>query len=107
LHEEGFSVLKAIGGAARIDDGPWELHWRIAVYAPGPYERAMKMLNFPNRPKIAFAPDPWVPKDVTSFLSFSWDMQDVLTSFGLVVDQITGKKGDFEAIIKAMKNDPD
>ncbi|HLW67249.1 MAG TPA: hypothetical protein VKS79_18185 [Gemmataceae bacterium] len=106
LQEEGFTGLKALGGAIRLDDGPWEMHVRAAIYAPPPFEKAMKMMNYPNRPRTAFAPPPWVPKDVNNFTSFSWGMRDVLDSVGIVSDRITGKPGDFAAVLKTYKDDP-
>jgi len=106
LHEECLAGLKAMGGAARLDDGPWEAHVRMAICAPGPLGNAMQMMNFPNQPQSRFAPEPWVPKDAVSYWSFSWDMKDFLTSFGIVFDRITGKKGNLEAIIKDYKDAP-
>src|SRR5262249_29078491 len=104
LKDLGFSGVIGIGGATRLGGDPLAMHSRIFIHAPKP-ERAMKMLNFPNEP--ALAPADWVPADVAGCQTFQWDMRDVLSSIGLMFDRVTGKEGDFRAIVRALKEDPD
>src|SRR5207237_3352202 len=59
LSEEGFSAVQAIGGAGRLDDGPFDQLSRVAVYAPPPHTRALAALNFPNQ--ALPGPAAWVP----------------------------------------------
>ncbi len=103
LSEEGFSGVKALGGVARFGDAPFDQLSRIAILAPPPFVRAAAMLNFPNRPLDG--PPPWVPSDVSRCLTFHWDMRDLITSAGFLVDRQTGKPGDFVAVVDALRDD--
>jgi hypothetical protein len=103
LREEGFDGIKALGGASRFDDGPFDQLSRISVVAPTPHRRAMAMLNFPNT-TLAGA-EPWIPANVSQCLVFQWDMRDLVTSMGYLVDRKFGRPGDLVAVVDALRDD--
>ena len=103
LREEGFDGIKAIGGESRLADGPFDQLSRIAVFAPPPHRRAMAMLKFPNT--TLARPEPWVPANVTQCVVFQWDMRDLVTSMGFLVDRKFGRPGDFVTVVDALRDD--
>jgi hypothetical protein len=105
LKAEGFAGVKAVGGRVRLGDGPFDLLHRAAVYAPGPFEGAARMLDFPAD-KFPGAPD-WVPADVSRFITLRWNLPRALDSFGSIFDRISGEKGDFDAVLDALAKDKD
>src|SRR5262249_1876102 len=47
----------------------------------------------------------WVPADAGRCLTFSWDSRDLLTAIGCLFDRMTGKPGDFIAVVDALRDD--
>ncbi|MGA2502297.1 MAG: hypothetical protein ABSH20_31530, partial [Tepidisphaeraceae bacterium] len=47
---QGFTALQAVGGYLDFATEGVELVHRTAVYAPGPFQKSMKMMVFPNHP---------------------------------------------------------
>src|SRR5205823_4542286 len=93
-----------IGGATRFGGGELDMHSRVFVHAPRK-DGLLNLMNFPNRSEL---PSPeWVPGDAAACGTMNWDTRDLLPSIGLLFDRQTGKDGDFRAVLKALKEDPD
>jgi hypothetical protein len=84
--------------------GPYDLYHYTAVYAPPPYEGAMRIVKPVNHGPAP--PAPWVPADVATHLSVRWDLSDVLSSIGSLLDRETGQPGEFDAFLTDLKNAP-
>ena len=67
----------------------YELIHRTAVHAPPPYEKSMKMLVFPNH--ADFAPQPWVPRDIATYMTGYVDIANAFDNFGPMFDELFGE----------------
>jgi hypothetical protein len=105
MREEGFTAVRAVGGQIWFHEGAFDVLHRTAIYAPGPYKGAMRMIAPVNG--RAAPPEPWVPANVTGYVSGEWDLVKAFDSVGSLFDRETGKPGEFEDILKATKEDPD
>jgi hypothetical protein len=78
-----------------------------AVYAPPPYEKAMQLLNFPGAAAAGAAA--WVPKNVGSHLTVSWDLKDFWRHYGSLYDDTSadGIEGAFKDMLDGLRDDPD
>ncbi|HEX4145831.1 MAG TPA: hypothetical protein VHY91_20165 [Pirellulales bacterium] len=103
---EGFDAVQGVGGVVSLAVGPYGAVHRTSVYAPPPYQRAMRMAEFANGGK--FKPQDWVPANVSSYTSFNWDMLAAFDSFGTLFDAIfgEGEENVFSDVIKSLKEDP-
>lgn len=122
LEHQGFSVLQAVGGYLNfyVED-KYELMHRTVIFAPPvegradkseKYELAARMLNFPNGGPLG--PQPWVPREVATYVSFNWEVAKAFDYSETLVDEIIlgrneqgePEKGAFADIIDDIKNDP-
>jgi hypothetical protein len=104
LADLGLTGVTAVGGATRLGGDPLDMHSRVAVLAPRK-DKLMKLLEFPNR--AVAAPPEWVPADATAYGTFQWDMHELLPSIGMLFDRESGKAGDFQAVVRALRDEPD
>lgn len=106
LRNQGFGAVQAIGGAVTLSVGRYGSLYRVAVHAPGPYEKAMRMVKLPSGGD--FAPQSWVPRDVVSYRSFRWDMQGAFDNFGSLFDELfgEGEEGVWEDVLESVRTDP-
>ncbi len=88
LENQGFEALQGVGGFVDFAVEGFEIIHRTAVSAPTPYQRAMKMLRFPNG--ADYAPQPWVPRDVAGYSTFYCDILNVFDNFGPLFDEVVG-----------------
>ncbi|MEX0643661.1 MAG: hypothetical protein WD468_13235 [Pirellulales bacterium] len=119
LRNQGFDAIQGIGGYVNFGVAPFELIHRTAVYAPPAkeaakgekYVRGARVLDFPNvlDPKkgISHEPPDWVPRDITTYLSFNLHTTKCFWAAGDIVDEIAGAKGTFADVLESIKNDPD
>src|SRR5262249_19803124 len=105
LRAEGFSAVKAIGGQGWVNGATGDVVHPTAGYAPGPYKGAQRMKGPVNG--RALAPEPWTPANISLYASGEWDLMTAFNSIGSLIDRETGAPGDFEAILKATKDDQD
>jgi hypothetical protein len=103
---EGFDAVKAIGGVMSLAAGPYGAVHRTSIYAPPPYQRAMRMLVLPNGGK--FTPEAWVPADIATFTSFHWDMHIAFDNFGTLFDALfgEGEEGVWPDVLESIRTDP-
>ncbi|NDC62753.1 MAG: hypothetical protein EBZ59_01895 [Planctomycetia bacterium] len=115
LSRQGFDAVKAAGGVVFFDDGIHEMRHHAMIYAPplegrkpfapDRFERAARMLHFPDADSIV--PPQWVPRAVSSWVALRWDIQNAFASVESLVDDVVGEKGVFDDVIASLKEDPD
>jgi len=104
--DQGFEAIQGAGGFLNFHVGDkYEILHHLAVYAPPPYEFAMRMLDFKNTTELA--PQDWVPADIARYSAVNWNMQNAFESASTLVDAMLSEEGVFEDILDSMKNDPD
>jgi len=90
LQNQGFAAIQGIGGFFDFapEDG-LEMRHRTAIFAPPPYEKAMKMLSFPNGQD--FTPQPWVPRKIATYTTLNIDVVNAFDNFGPLFDELFGE----------------
>ena len=103
---QGFDALEAVGSCVCFGTEAHELSYHVAVYAPGPYRNAARLLRFSSGK--AFEPPDWVPADLAACATLYFDASKGLSALGSVFDEVygNGKKGTFDSIANDWKNDP-
>jgi len=110
----GFDCIKGAGGVVFFGEGNVDLRHNTLVYAPPTtaatsaterYEKAARILSFPNASSVA--PSPWIPGDAASWLGLRWDIPKVFRALEPLVDDIVGEPGVFDDVISSLKEDPD
>lgn len=100
---QGFGAIRGIGGLANLSDDQYDMLHRTYVYAPPPYELAMRMMVFPNGGE--FAPEPWVPRNISSYMSFQCDIVNAFDRFDTLFDEIYGDEGVWQDTLEGIKAD--
>lgn len=106
LRNQGFGAIRGAGGLVDLASEGYELVHRTAVYAPRPYEKAMKMLVFPNGPD--FTPQPWVPREIATYSTGYCDILNAFDNFDSIFDEVVGEgeQGIWQEVLDSLKNDP-
>lgn len=107
LQTQGFTAAQGIGGNVFFDTAGTEVLHRTYVYAPQPWQLAMRMLDFPNAAKPSeLEPQAWVLPEIASYLTFNWKMREAFDHSETLVDAFIGDKGAFKEIWQSLKIDP-
>jgi hypothetical protein len=112
LAEQGFDAIQGVGGHVNLATGEHELLHRTFVYAPpvkragGPegenYNLAARMLDFPNRSGLS--PQPWVPRELATYITCNWRMQEAFGHSKTLVDSFLGE-GFFDDFFASLRDD--
>jgi hypothetical protein len=104
---QGFEGLQALGGFIEVGQKPFQVVHRTAVYAPRPRNGSMVVLSFPNTTE--FQPQPWVPKEVTGYSTFYFDVLTAFDNVGPLFDEVygDGDTGMWQNLLKNLKDAPD
>lgn len=103
LQLTGINGLKAIGGSFTFGTGPNDTRTRIYFHAPG---AAQGILKFFTMPRVELKPEPWVPANIASYQTFSWDADAAWDAINELVDQFAA--GALDNLEKALAQaDPD
>ena len=115
LRRQGFDVVNGMGGYLFFGEGKVDLRHNTLIHAPsrngrpadGPdrFEKAARMLRFPNA--AGLAPAAWVPANAGSWASLQWDIANAFDSMQPLVDDVVGEEGVFEDVIASLEEDPD
>ena len=115
LRRQGFDAVNSVGGYLFFGEGNVDVRHNTLVYAPpqngrsadGPdrFQKAARMLHFPN--VAGLAPAPWVPEGSASWMSLQWDIANAFDSIQPLVDDIVGEEGVFDDVIASLQEDPD
>jgi hypothetical protein len=106
VKKTGFDAVKGMGGLVTVSFNDYGIFHRTAILAPKPWQKSMNMLEFPNGG--TFVPQPWVPSDVATYMSFQWNVQQAFENFDWIFDEIAGEgePGVWKEILDSIKNDP-
>jgi hypothetical protein len=106
MRNQGVGGVQGMGGFFDFSAEGYEMVHRTAVYAPMPREKAMKMLVMPN--EADFAPQPWVPRELATYSTFYFDIQNAFENFGPLFDELfgQGETGVWEEVKQSLKEDP-
>lgn len=106
LKKQGVAGVAAVGASLRLDDGPHDLFFHVAVHTPRPLEGGMGVLRFKSGDN--FAPEPWVPAEVASFVVVHLDIPAAFDQFGPIYDALSpsGKDDAWKAWLKELKDAP-
>jgi hypothetical protein len=107
--QSGFSAIKGVAGALALATSEQEMLHRVFIYAP-PQEaagenrlpKAAAILDFVNQGKLPFDPEPWVPGNAASYVTFTWNLEKVVNNIYHVVDALTDENS-FENMLKSIK----
>ena len=104
---QGFGAIQGVGGYVDFSVDKYEIFHRTAVWAPKPYEKAMKMMVFPNQSE--FVPFPWVPREVANYSSFYCDVLNAFDNFGQLFDEMygQGETGVWDQVLEGLEKDPE
>ena len=106
MRNQGVGAVQGIGGFFDFDSEGYEMVHRTTIYAPPPYEKAMKMAVLPNQ--TDFAPQPWVPRDIATYTTLYFDIANAFENFGSLFDELfgQGETGVWEEVKQSLKEDP-
>ena len=106
MRNQGVGAVQGVGGFFDFASEDYEMIHRTAVYAPVPYEKAMKMLVLPNRED--FTPQPWAPRNIATYTTFYFDILNAFDNFGSLFDELfwQGEHGGWEETKASLKEDP-
>jgi hypothetical protein len=112
LANQGFTAVKGVGGHVALAVNGKEILHKTMIYAPAvnktgaKYNLAMRMMNFPESTKPnQLAPQNWVPRDVSGYLTFNWRMKEAFEYSKTLVDEIAGAPV-FDDIMESLERDP-
>lgn len=106
MRNQGVGGVQGIGGFFDFDSEGCEMVHRTVVYAPKPHEKALKMAVLPNA--ADFSPQPWVPREIATYSTFYFDINNAFDNFGSLFDELfgQGEKGVWEEVKQSLKEDP-
>ena len=93
---EGFDGLRGFGGAGVLATAKYQVFARSYVYAPRPYQRGMRMMDFSE--EQAVSPPDWIPRQVSACLALSMKYLHSFNAYSTLFDALygEGEKGVFE-----------
>ena len=101
---EGFDAYQGIGGKINFAVANYGILYRVAVYAPQPFRRAMKMLSLPNG--VDTTPQPWVSREIGGYTTFNLDPLNAFDNFGTLFDSLFGEgESVWPDVLDSLKND--
>jgi len=108
LRNQGFDAIKGVGGFVSFSVNGHEAQHGTFIYAPpvnkkgDKYKLAARMLDFPESNQLD--PQPWVPHQVTNYITMYWEMEKAFESAKTLVDEAAGGPV-FEDVLDQLKND--
>ncbi|MBL8828260.1 MAG: hypothetical protein JNM18_14865 [Planctomycetaceae bacterium] len=109
LRNEGFDAVQGLGGHINFHVADqvanYGVLYRIAVHAPGPYKRAMRMLVLPNGGDMT--PPAFVSRQIGGYTAFNLDAINAFDNFGTLFDAMFGEgESIWGDVLDSLKNDP-
>lgn len=101
---QGFTALRGMGGLVNFNADSYGVLHRTFVFAPQPYQLAMRMLSFPNGGE--FDPQPWVSREISTYASFYIDPLNAFDHFETLFDEIYGEQGVWKDTLRSIEEDP-
>jgi len=114
LAHQGFDAVKGLGGHVTFATGEHEILHRTLVYAPpvvraqgdpttDKYNLAARMLDFGQG--RALIPQDWIPREVASYLTFTWKMKEAFYHSKTLVNEIADDEL-FDDVLDSIRDDP-
>lgn len=109
LQDQGFDAVRAVGGHINLATKDHEVLHRTYVYAPPVvpgeerYKGAARLLSFPKSNHLPT--QSWIPRELATFASMNWKIQDGFNYATTLVDEIVDSKGFVDAVLDSFKND--
>jgi hypothetical protein len=85
LQLTGLNTLKGVGFSAAFGVQGFDSLAKAYIYAPGPAQGLMKIFSLP---KTSLRPQPWVPANVSSYQTMSWDFTAAYNAINELADMI-------------------
>ncbi|MDR0328779.1 MAG: hypothetical protein LBI05_10835 [Planctomycetaceae bacterium] len=106
LKQQGFDALRGIGGVVSVKSEKQETVYRTLIYTKKPFERAMRMFNFPDQAN--FVPPTWMPSDVARCTILYVDPLAIFENIGPLFDAFVmpGEEGVWQDIMDGLEKDP-
>lgn len=103
--EEGFDAIRAVAGRVQLRHEPFDLVHRMFIYAPKPYEKAMRMVELPNVDDLV--PNPWRVEGGATVMLVNADLLQAFDHFGSLADKIIGdgEDGFWADLLDSWEND--
>lgn len=106
LKATGFTAIRGVGGFIDVDVEQFQILHGTAVFAPGPYEKSMNLLAFPNTGQSALPS--WIPRGIAGLVALSYDVRAGFANIGPLFDELVGEgeEGVWLDVLDSLKNDP-
>ncbi len=88
VKNSGFEGIPAVGGYVHFSAKPYDVFYRLAVFAPPPYTKSLKGAVTPN--VASLAPPDWIPATVASYTAGSLDLPAMMDNIGPLWDYTIG-----------------
>ncbi len=115
LGRQGFDAVQAAGGCVTFSEGGHGVRHHAMIYAPALpgraaqspecYDKAARMLRFPNMEMPR--PAAWAPGGASGWSTLQWDLRAAFMNAEPLVDDVVGDKGVYDDVIASLKEDPD
>ena len=100
----GLQGLKAAAGTFVLNAGNFDTISKILVLAPQPSQGVLQIFQFPKAP---LRPESWVPASVSSYATYSWDLDNAFKAIDNLVNKIQpGMLQVFEQQLVGPNGDP-
>ena len=104
LKQQGFDAILGIGGVVSVMTESQEAVYRTFIHTKKPFERAMRMFNFPD--STSFDPPDWMPNDLARCTMVYVDPIAIFDNVGVLVDAVMGDQGVWKDILDGLEKDP-
>ena len=84
LQITGINGLKAASGSFSFNSGAYDSVSKVYFLAPAPTQGILKLFMMPP---TSLRPEPWVPANVASYYSLSWDLDGAYNALNDLVNQ--------------------
>jgi hypothetical protein len=83
IQQLGVGGLKSVGGSFTLGAGQYDSLSKTFFLAPKPVQGLLKIFSFPA---IALRPEAWVPATVSSYQTFSWDLDNAYNAINDLIN---------------------
>lgn len=103
--DSGLTSILGVGGQAIVAHGNLGTLVRVSVITKKPYEKSMKMLEFPVGSD--FVPQPWVHHDIVGYTTLFLDPVKAFDNISPIFDGFLEQAGIWDDVITSLETDPD
>ncbi len=104
IESQGFESIQCAAGMFQLSKETLDMHHSCFVLREKVVPPSVQILDFPNADDLT--PPGWVNVETASVLGFSWNFSGAFPKFGGIVDAYIGGAGQFDEIIKGIRDDP-